>query len=296
MDPTPSPWAPSPEPGYRMQGVIGEVFSRAQIRNSIRSGEVTPETHLAYENSEDYRPASQFPELSRYLALVSEPAAGVAAKPSVPRTPAYTRIFPALIYPWTGVGWIVIVASTLLQPIPFGAIVAGVFTSVYGLAVIRESSEGSKRMPGFNSVGGPVEFIMMFLKLFVVGLVSAWPIFVAIPLLFVLRSQLVIWAALLVMILYVPAAVATLAKWKSIGHAIRPAQIFNFMRILGIDYLVALAAFPFTIVVTVAAGVAAGMLIGPKAMELVVGLLSTWGTFYAFHLLGWGMFNHGEEF
>jgi hypothetical protein len=296
MTVTPSPTA-RPELGYRMAGAGREIFTRLQIRNSIRTGEVTPHTELAYENTEDYRPASQFPELSRYLALVSQPAATAAAgKPSGPRTSVFTRILPGLIYPWTGVGPIVIVGATLLQPLPFGPIVAGLFTTVYGLAVIRESSQGSTRMPPLNAVGGPIEFVMMLLKLLVVGLVSAWPIFLAIPLMFVLRSSTIMFAAVFVMFLYIPAAVATLAKWKSIQYAIRPSQIFNFIRIVGADYVVAVLAPFFTMGATLGAGLAARMTLGPSPSELVMGLLSTWGIFYSFHLLGWGIHHHGDEF
>jgi hypothetical protein len=289
----PSP-AVRPELAYRISGQGRETFTRAQIRDAIRAGEVTPHTELAYENSEDYRPASQFPELTRYLALITQPAA--AAKPGVPRTSAFSRILPGLIYPWTGFGWIVILAATLLQPLPFGAVVAGLFTTVYGLAVIRESSQGSTRMPALRSVGGPVEFVMMLLKLVVVGLVSAWPIFLAIPLMFVIRSASLMFVAVFVMFLYFPAAVATLAKWKSIQYAIRPSQIFSFIRILGADYVLAVLAPLFTFGVAFGGALAARALLGPSPSELVAGLLTTWGTFYSFHLLGWGIHHHGDEF
>lgn len=289
--------AARPEPGYRIAGAGRDIFTRAQVRDGIRSGEITAQTELAYEKSDDYKPASQYPELSRYLALVMQPAAAAAAaEPSVPRTSVFSRVFPGLIYPWTGVGWIVILASTLVQPVPFGPIVAGLFTTVYGLAIIRESSEGSTRMPPLKAVGGPVEFVMMLLKFLVVALVSAWPVILAIPLMFVVRSSSIVIAAGLVMFLYIPAALATLAKWKSIQYAIRPSQIFSFIRILGADYVVAVLAPFFTVAVTLGGALGARMLVGRSASELVAGLLSTWGTFYSFHLLGWGMHHHGDEF
>lgn len=86
-----------------------------------------------------------------------------------------------MIYPFTGVGWVVLIAAMLLPTLPLGAIVAWLFTSVYGLAIIRRSAEGSKVMPSLTDVGGPVAFILSLLKLLLVTLVSAWPVILAIP-------------------------------------------------------------------------------------------------------------------
>ncbi len=295
MQETPSPGV-RPELSYRVAGEGRELFSRAQIRDQIRAGSITQQTELAIENSEDYRAASTFPELSRYFALAApRPAPAGAPVAGAPGPSAATRIFPGLTYPLTGIGGIVILLATIVQPLPFGAIIGAVFTSVYGLAVIRKSSDGSKTMPGIHDLGDPVSFLLSFLKLIVVTLVSAWPVILAIPLTFLLRSFMIAIAAVIVMVLYYPAAVASLAKWNSISIALSPSQIFRMIGTLGSDYVLALITSVFVFGFGALAGFAAGKLIGPSAGVLIGGLLNSWAGFYFFHLLGWGIHHHSDE-
>src|SRR5207237_7553834 len=101
-----------PQLGYRIAGEGREIFNRFQIRDKIRAGEVTNETELAPEGNEEYRAASMYPELARYFSLLSvqpiaAPAAGVVT-PSAPALPITSRLAPGLVYPFTGVGWLVL--------------------------------------------------------------------------------------------------------------------------------------------------------------------------------------------
>jgi hypothetical protein len=284
-----------PEPSYRIAGGGKETVTKTEIRNQIRRGEITANTELAREGSEEYHAASTFPELARYFSLAAPPPAQ-RAQSSVPRTSVLSRVGPGLIYPFTGIGWVVLVAAMLLPTLPFGRIVAWIFTSVYGLAIIRRSAEGSTVMPKLTDVGGPVKFILSLLKLLLLTLVSAWPVILAIPLMFILRSNLIPWLAALVMILYYPAALATLAKWNTVSLALSVSRIYQFISVLGADYVVALISPILAALLAAAATLVASKFLGPYGRAVAQGLFSTWAGFYFFHLLGWGIHHHEEEF
>lgn len=295
---------PQPSAGvYRIAGEGTEVVSRLEIRDRIRDGLLTPETEIAEGESDDYRVASSYPELARYFSLVGraagaasgpQPAAGWvhADRPAAP--PEANRLVAGLAYPFSGTAWILIVGAALLQPLPLGALVASIFTSVYTLAIIRASSEGRVVAPSLAEMGAPAEFIVRLLKVIVVTLVSAWPIFVAIPLVMILRSSVVILAAAIVMILYYPAAIATLAKWDSIKFAVTPSQIFRFIGILSPGYFGALAAYAVCLGIAGFLGTMVLAKLGSAAL-VISSLVFTWSTFYFFHLVGWGMHRHADE-
>lgn len=289
-----SPWKEeSSEPSYKIAGGGRDAFSKIQIRDQIRRGEITAQTEIARGDNEEYHPASSYAELARYFALAAPPPTERKAATSGPRPSTITRVLPGLIYPFTGVGWILILASTLLKTLPFGEFVAGVFMTVYGLAVIRRSAEGSKAMPMLTDVGDPVTFIMSFLKYVAVTIVSAIPLIVV---LIVTRSVMLGAAVVLVMILYYPAAIATLAKWNNLVLALTPSAVFRFMGVLGADYVLALIALIFAGVIAIVAALGASMFMGPHGRDVVSGFLGAWMTMYFFHLLGWGIYHHEEEF
>ncbi len=142
-----SPWKEeSSEPSYKIAGGGRDAFTKIAIRDQIRRGEITAQTEIARGESEEYHPASTYPELARYFALATPAATEREAAPAGPRPSTATRLIPGLLYPFTGFGWILILTSTLLKTLPFGEFVAGLFMTVYGLAVIRRSAEGSKMM------------------------------------------------------------------------------------------------------------------------------------------------------
>ena len=298
MEPSPAPQSSTAM--YRIAGDGLETVTRLEIRDRIRDGLLFPETEIAAGSSTDYRAAMSYPELARYFSLLQQaPGEGTTASPAtrVPagRTapPETNRLVAGIAYPFSGMAWIVIVAAALLHAFPLGAIIASALTSVYTLAIIRASSEGRVEAPALRELGAPLQFLTRLLKVIVVTLVSAWPIFVAIPLVMILRSTIVVPIAVLVMILYYPAAIATLAKWDSITFALTPSQIFRFIGILGPGYFVALAVYAACLALSTLITMflpAAGAIV-----MIVSSLLFTWATFYFFHLIGWGMYRHNDE-
>lgn len=301
------PPPPRAEAGYHVAGEGREVFTRFQIRDRIRDGQISSATELAAQGSEDYRPASSFPELQRYLALAT-PSGGAGSVASVAAPASQipsvaARLGPGLIYPFTGIGGILIFVIALFGVMnPTMNLVGGLFTTVYGLAVIRQSSEGLTKMPALRELGGPLTFMVSFLKVIAVTLVSAWPLILAIFLTMVLpcAAMLIFAGAAIVMILYYPAALATLARYNSIKIALTPSQIFNFMGILGFDYVMALLSFFIVLaigfIVTFAAGMGAAAMKGSaEILGFILGAFATWAGFYFYHLLGWAMHRHRAE-
>lgn len=292
-----------PSANYHVAGAGREVFTRFQIRDQIRDGAISPETELAPEGSDEFRSAASFPELSRYFALSTTTSAATGVVGITPSRPAAAHARPdlgfglALKYPLTGHAWILIVAAAFLQVVPFGPLLAGIATSLYTLSIIRKSSEAQTSAPAFADMGAPAELLTRVLKMIVVTLVSAWPIFVAIPLVVILRTPLVIVAAAVVMVLYYPAAVASLAKWDSIRIALTPSQIFRFIGILGADYFMSLMFY--FVLLAVAGGAAFALGAAMPRMLAVAGVVTTalvtWASFAFFHLVGVGMARHADE-
>lgn len=302
MDPTSAASAPAtrPEMSYRIAGEGRDLFTRAQLRDRIRNGELTGENELAPEGSEDYRPASTFPELARYFSLVSAPAAALPegfAAAVAPSEPISGRVVAAVLYPFTGIGWIILVVAAVLQSVPFGTLIAAAFTLVYTLAIIRTSSHGSTTMPPLSELGGAGQFFTSLLKAIGVVIGSAWPIILAIPLTFVLRSSALPFIAGFVILIYLPAAMAALAKWNSLVLALTPSSIFRMISTLGTDYLFAIVMMLASMGIVLTGGVALARLMAGSQLAAEAILTFFWyaATFYAYHLIGWGMYRHQDE-
>ena len=292
----------SPPAGYRIAGEGKELFTRFQIRDKIRAGEVTSETSLALEGSEEYRAAATYPELTRYLSLITgQPATApsgargmlMPSVPAAPPTSVASRIAPGLVYPFTGVGWLVLLVATALEVVPVAGWVASAFLKVYQLAAIRASTKGATRMPRVGEVGEVVNAIFTFLKIIVVGIASVWPL-VVVPLF--VHGFLTVWAGtVLFTLLYAPAAFALLARTDSIGEAINPAHVLGLMQTLGSDYFIAFAGLMFALVLGFFASAAATrMLLTLPGHFYIVrairGFFGEWGFFYFAHLVGWAMY------
>ena len=285
---------------YRIAGEGREVFTRAQIRDRIRSGELTADNELAPEGTEDYRAASTYPELARYFSLVAAPAAQAPegfVPPIAPSEPISGRIVAGVLYPFTGLGWVILVVAAVLQSVPFGTFIAAAFTLVYTLAVIRTSSRGSTTMPPLSELGGGGEFFMSLLKAIGVVVGSAWPIILAIPLTFFLRSTALPFIAGFVILIYLPAAMAALAKWNSLVLALTPSSIFRMISTLGTDYLFAIFMLLASMGIVLTGGVALAKLMSGSQLAAEAILTFFWyaAMFYSYHLIGWGMYRHQDE-
>lgn len=293
----------SVEPRYQIAGEGKELFSRMDLRERIRSGEIGAGTEIAREGTDEFRAAGEYPELARYFSLLtstpSEGAGGMVLPTSgAPITSVAARLLPALIYPLTGVGAVIIVVLAFVETLPFGPIIGGLLTSLVGLTVVRASSEGSITMPSLASLGGPVEILMNTLKIVVLSILAAWPVILAAILMFVMprAGRSLIIAALITIMLYYPACFAILAKWKTIRPALSVKEITNFITILGGDYFLALLSGLVVIAMTVAFGIAAAMAdLPPVVDELIVTLPTVWGTLFISHLIGWAMYRHRDE-
>ncbi len=134
---------------------------------------------------------------------------------------------------------------------------------------------------------------MSFLKYVAVTIISAIPLIIV---LVVTRSIVFAGVMAVLMVLYYPAAIATLAKWNSLVLALTPGAVFRFMGILGFDYVMALIAPVIAGILAVVATVGAMMFLGPHGRDVVSGFLGAWVSMYFFHLLGWGIYHHEEEF
>lgn len=299
--------ATAPETRYVISGEGREEFTRVDLRNRIREGTLTPVTEIARAGTETWIAASKVPELARYFSLAGEsmaadPALMVGSSPASQAAPAVesvgSRLIPGLAYPLTAVGISLIVILAIAQQVPLVNLVAGLFGSLYSLLIIRASARGEKGFPALNHLGNPGELLLLLVKMIVVTLVSAWPVILAILSVFVMpmMARPIILIALIVTILYFPACIATLAVWNSIKFALTPSQIFSFIRILGIDHLLAVmawfASFALAMAVTLG-GALAG--IPQRPLAILAAAILIWGGFYSSHILGWAVARHRNE-
>jgi len=290
-----------PQVGYRIAGEGREVFNRFQVRDKIRAGEVTTETQLALEDSEDYRAASMYPELARYFSLVggqpivATPGEVVPASAPPAGQAAGSRVLAGLAYPFTGVGGILLLIVTGLQLVPIAGWIASAFLKVYQLAVIRASARGSTTMPRVGEVGEAVNAVVTFLKVIVVGICSLWPILAVV--MFTHGFAILLWGSVLFTLLYAPASFAVLAQTDSVGQAVNPSNVVGLMTALGIDFVIAFVALAAVLVVAYFAAVEVAVVMHGLPfltriyiVRAVRGFITEWGFFYYAHLIGWAMY------
>ena len=287
---------------YRIAGEGKDLYSRSDLRNRIRSGSLLAATEVALEGTEEYRPAAEFPELARYFSLVSNAPKAVEASSYVPAgsvapaTSVGERLIPGLIYPFTGFGAAVVFGLALLQLLPLGFLASAIAMPLVSVALVRVSSEGSTRMPTLAAFGGPGEMVLTALKAIAISLLSAWPLILAMILSFILPGAAftLAIAAMIAMVLYYPACIAILAKYKTIRPALSVSQIWGFITTLGADYALAIGAGLGVLGLIIVLGLAASTL-PANVGSLLMALVLVWGTLYVFHLIGWAMYRHRDR-
>lgn len=290
---------PRAEERYQIAGEGKELFTRTDLRNRIRSGDLLMSTEIAIEGTDDYRAAAEFPELARYFSLVaSAPAVAsgstlVSPTAEAPTGSLVARLVPALAYPITGAGAIIIVVLAFLEAVPFGSVITALVTPLLLVAIVRVSAEGSTRMPAAAAFGGAGSIVSDMLKAFVLSLLAAWPIILAILLIFVMPRAAfsLMIAAFVAMVLYYPACIAILAKYGTIRPALSVSQIWGFITTLEGDYVLALAYYIPFFGLAVALGIA-GSGLPSGAQEFLIAVPIVWGAFSVFHLIGWSMHRH----
>lgn len=292
--------SPSAEMRYRIAGEGRELFSRMNLRDRIRGGEVVGTTEIATEGSEDYRPAAEYPELARYLSLLSAQETPVSVSTfvpggaSAPASPVLRRLVPGVLYPLTGLGSVLVLALSILELIPIGALLSGIITPLVCVAIVRVSSDGATTMPSFGVLGSAWQILGTAARVILLTILSAWPFILAILLTLVSPrgATSFFFAALIAMILYYPACVAILARYGTIRPALSVTQIGAFITTLGSDYIVALLAGFAVLVLAFVSGLAAAAIGLPEGLQSLARMIPlVWGTFYVFHLIGWGMHN-----
>ena len=148
-------------------------------------------------------------------------------------------------------------------------------------------------MPPIREVGGPVTFILSLLKLIVVGLASTWPVIVVS--LFVVGIKPLWYGAILLTVVYAPAAFALLARTNSLGQAVSPSAVFGLIGTLGMEYFIALAALVAALTLARFTGVGMTLVLVRMMRHFplipaVRSFLSEWGFFYFAHLVGYAMY------
>ena len=287
---------------YQIAGEVRTVFTRVELRDRIRNGELLAVTEVAIEGSDEYRPAVDYPELARYFSLVKEAPVAVEASSYVPAdtiarpTSVGERLIPGLVYPLTGFGALVVFGLALLELLPFGVLAAALAIPLVSVAIVRVSSEGSTRMPTLAAFGDPGSIVVTALKAIAISLLSAWPFILAMVLAFVIPNAAFTLgiAAMIAMVLYYPACIAILAKFGTIRPALSVSEIWGFISTLGADYALAIGAGFGVVGLTVGAGLALAGL-SAKVAAFAVVLIPIWGTLYVFHLIGWAMYRHRNE-
>lgn len=101
--------------------------------------------------------------------------------------------------------------------------------------------------------------------------------------------------ALVVMLLYYPACLASIAMWKSVSMALSVKRIFGFISALGADYYVAVGVSLLAMIIIAGGSMAARLVIPPLVVSAINGAASVWAVFYASHLLGWALYRHRDE-
>src|SRR5579884_273367 len=101
-----------------------EELDRFGVRDAIRSGEITSDSELAVVNSDEWRPASAFPEFRRYLDLaattsVQTNVVGVTPAPKRDVQPMSTRAVQAILYPVAGGEVVALLGLAFLSMFPF---------------------------------------------------------------------------------------------------------------------------------------------------------------------------------
>jgi hypothetical protein len=282
---------------YVIAGEVRQEFGLLALRDRIRGGQLQRDDQIALAGTELWKPAWQYPPLERYFSLTEAAAAKHMPASSVPAGPMGPRIIRGLAYPFTNLVSIAFIAITgLMAPMTLVAAVLSLVGMGYALAIIRRSAEGEVRAPGLSAIGGAGEWIVGVLRVIAITIISAWPILAVVALWFVgFRSFVMLPIALVVMLLYYPACLASIAMWKSVSMALSVKRIFGFISALGADYYIAVGVSLLAMIVIAGGTMAARLVIPPLVVSAINGAASVWAVFYASHLLGWALYRHRDE-
>jgi hypothetical protein len=296
--PATQPQGARPKILYQIAGDANQEVNLLGMRDRIRNGTLQPADEVAVVGTDLWKPASDYPELTRYFALLQRAVSAAAPQPV---TPLASRILPGIAYPFTSLSSIAVVfiipAARLILPLL--SIVFALLGMVYMCGVIRKSSEGQTRAPSLAEVGGAGEWAVGLYRVIAVTLISAWPVFLLGVLMVtgLARSIFLFPVALIVMMLYFPASLATVALWKNIKMALSIQQIFRFIGVLGGDYYAVIGIWIVMLIVVGVVNVLMRSVLADQArlLALIDLAASTWISLYASHLLGWAIHRHRDQ-
>lgn len=287
-----------PQFQYRVQGEGAQNFDLIALRDRIRNGTLQPENELMIVGTDLWKPASQYPALTRYFNLLKSSGPAAAPAAAGPAESMGNRIAVGLAYPFSSPSSIALVAASFIAGLvfPLLSLVVAVVASVYALGVIRKSSEGQTSAPSFPDVGGPLDWAAGLLRVIAVTLISLWPFFLAA---FISVSGLAgvmkFLVAAVIVVIYYPASLATVAIWKSLKMALSVQQIFRFIGTLGADYYAVIAMWFVSFLATGVVMNVTGLVLPRMLVGAISGAVSICVTMYASHLLGWAVHRHRNE-
>lgn len=294
-----TPWATPAQEMYLISGLANEQFDLRGLRDRIRAGELTAEEEISLVGSNIWKPAAQYAALTRYFALAQKAAVSptVQASNAASSPPAKGRIIAGFIYPFTSITAILFMLigfATALNPL--FAIPVSLSASLFSLAIIRASSEGETKAPEIDKVGGILDWILDTLRLLAAAFISAWPFLIVVLLAMVGKfSMALVFVAGCITLLYYPACLIAIGRWKQLSMALSVRTIFGLISTLGSDYYLAVVVF---IALAFAASIATRPIahsVGVKAARGLLTVARLFTSFYVSHLLGWAVYRHRDE-
>lgn len=293
----PAPGAGRSQIHYLIAGETRVEFDGAALRDRIRRGELQRDQQISIVGTDQWKRATEYPALERYFALID--SAGARSLPaSASAGPIGGRIVRGVAYPFTSLTAIVFIGlAGLTAPVPLLPALVGLVGGVYSLAIIRKSSEGETRAPVITETGGAAEWIFGLLRLVAITVISAWPVIAVMLLMFVgMRSFALIPVAIIVMLLYYPACLASIAIWKRVSIALSVSRIFAFITSIGRDYFIAVGIAILAFLLITGGTLLLGTVLALPLVVAAINQIGTmWAVFYASHLLGWAVCRNRES-
>lgn len=302
-----------PAQRYRrvMYGGGVEHLDRFGVRDLIRTGEITADTELSPHGTDEWRPASLFPEFGRYFEMAAVSArttsSGTLVSPSKPRVvePMLTRAVNGLLYPVAGGEVFMLVGLAILSIIPIISLLVPFASTLIMVEIVRTSADGRTKMPIVDTSQG-WQLVRTYLRVMFVTIVSLLPMIAFTFYAFgqVLTRQMSIYTALggmmvclAIAAVYYPACLATVAVWDNVLDSLNPMYVGRVISRIGADYFIVIALW---FVSSVAATLLSSPMISPFAWIPIIGgmistVLSVWALFYVSHLLGYAVYRHSRE-
>jgi hypothetical protein len=210
------------------------------------------------------------------------------------------------MYPLAGGQAVTVIVIAIFAAFPVISILARLATLGMALDVIRQSADGSTKMPAVVDTTDIPRMLWLYARVAFVTFVALLPLIAFIPfaisaVMFGKITGLMALAGIVVLLafaaIYYPACLATIAVWDNAVSALNPVYVFSVIKITGRDYFIAIGMwFVATVVTTLASMRSFSPLAGvPIVGRVFAEFLSLWVFFYASHLLGYAIFRHAHE-